>query len=68
MVHGNVVYLAGGLKYTNLTLDDEATVPLFSSYDTITGKWTALPDMPAPRDHAGKGVVGDNLYVLGGRS
>ncbi len=26
-----------------------------------------LPDLPAPRDHAGKGQYGNTLYILGGR-
>jgi N-acetylneuraminic acid mutarotase len=67
-VKGTNIYLAGGLLNTNLTNDDEGTTSMFTSYDVSTKKWTVLPDMPAPRDHAGRGLVGNNLYVLGGRA
>ena len=41
---------------------------MFTSYNVETQKWTILPDLPAPRDHAGKGIYQDMLYILGGRA
>lgn len=67
MVVGETVYLPGGLLNTNLTNDEEGTTAMFTSYNVVTRKWTVLPDLPAPRDHAGKGQFGNMLYILGGR-
>ncbi|KAH6665726.1 kelch repeat-containing protein-like protein [Halenospora varia] len=67
-VSGGTVYLAGGLAYTNLTDDQEGTLSLFTAYDITTGHFSALPDLPEPRDHAGVGLVDEKLYVLGGRA
>jgi N-acetylneuraminic acid mutarotase len=67
LVVGDTIYLPGGLLNTNLTNDDEGTTAMFTSYNVATKKWSILPDLPAPRDHAGKGQYGNKLYVLGGR-
>ncbi|KAL9619042.1 MAG: hypothetical protein Q9160_006297 [Pyrenula sp. 1 TL-2023] len=67
LVHDETIYLAGGLLNTNLTNDDEGTTTMFTSYNTKTQEWAILPDLPAPRDHAGKGQWGNTLYILGGR-
>lgn len=68
IVVGETIYLPGGLRYTNLTNDDEGTTAMFTSYNVATEEWMVLPDLPAPRDHAGKGEYGNILYILGGRS
>lgn len=68
LVVGDTIYLPGGLLYTNLTNSDEGTTAMFTSYNVATGEWNVLPDLPAPRDHAGKGRYKDTLYILGGRS
>ena len=67
MVVGETIYLPGGLLNTNLTTDEEGTTVMFTSYNVATRAWTVLPDLPAPRDHAGKGHFGTMLYILGGR-
>lgn len=67
VVVDDTIYLPGGLAYTNITYDQEGTVSRFSSYNVRTQEWTTLPDLPAPRDHAGKGIYRDMLYILGGR-
>ncbi|KXT00743.1 hypothetical protein AC579_10224 [Pseudocercospora musae] len=64
-VHGNTIYLAGGMTYLNVTQDALTTV---TAYDTTTDRWTRLPDLPAPRQHVGGAVVGDTFYILGGRT
>ncbi|KAI9735468.1 MAG: hypothetical protein M1818_006474 [Claussenomyces sp. TS43310] len=68
LVVGETIYLPGGLFYTNTTYDQEGTVSIFTSYNVKSRKWTVLPDLPAPRDHAGKGIYLDMLYILGGRA
>ncbi|WP_233131755.1 malectin domain-containing carbohydrate-binding protein [Robiginitalea sediminis] len=39
----------------------------FDEFDPATGTWTTLPDTPRARDHFHAGVIGDKLYVAGGR-
>lgn len=57
---GRRIYLAGGLA--------GRAVATLSSYDVDTRTWTAeLAPLPVARDHACGAVVGDRLYVLGGR-
>ncbi|OPZ11135.1 MAG: N-acetylneuraminate epimerase [Alphaproteobacteria bacterium ADurb.BinA280] len=35
-------------------------------FDTLSGQWTVLPDLPAGRDHASAAVFGGDLFVTGG--
>ncbi|MDE3741493.1 malectin domain-containing carbohydrate-binding protein [Maribacter polysaccharolyticus] len=42
-------------------------VPWFDEYDPATGIWTALDDAPRARDHFHATVIGNKLYVAGGR-
>lgn len=37
-------------------------------YDPATNSWRARTPMPTPRNHAGVGVVGGKIYVIGGRT
>lgn len=39
----------------------------FDEFDPVTGVWTTLTDAPRARDHFHAAVIGDNLYVAGGR-
>jgi hypothetical protein len=39
----------------------------FDVYDPRTKEWTELADVPHPRDHFSAAVLGDKLYVAGGR-
>jgi len=49
----------------------QATVSMVSIFDTETRTWLEVPraakNIPEGRDHAGAAVVGDKMYVLGGR-
>ncbi|KFY48321.1 hypothetical protein V495_01432 [Pseudogymnoascus sp. VKM F-4514 (FW-929)] len=67
---GTTIYLAGGLSpIVSIGPDDrEDTVNITSSYNVATKKWTSLPDLPAPRDHAGVALIDNSLYILGGRA
>ena len=40
----------------------------FDAYDTKTGKWSVLPDAPRPRDHFQAALMGNELYLAGGRT
>lgn len=58
---GATIYIAGGLR--------DGAVAEVSALDTATGTWsTAVPALPAIRDHGCGAVVGDTLYVIGGRA
>ncbi|MDF2158411.1 kelch repeat-containing protein [Algoriphagus sp. CAU 1675] len=43
-------------------------VTWFDEYDPATGEWTILPDAPRPRDHHSATLVGDKVYLAGGRT
>lgn len=67
-VYGSRIYLGGGMAALDFAPSGLlATVSTSSFYDTETGTWTSVPDLPSPRDHAGAGLVGNTFYVLGGR-
>ena len=65
-VYNNKLYMVAGSvgghsgSATRLTLFDE--------YDPFTNTWTTLSNAPHARDHVNVGVVGDKLYVAGGRN
>lgn len=42
-------------------------IPWFDEFDPATGIWTSLADAPHARDHFHATIVGDKLYVVGGR-
>ncbi|MCL6275559.1 PKD domain-containing protein [Muricauda sp. 2012CJ35-5] len=46
---------------------DGGYVAQFDEYDPTTGTWTPLADAPRARDHFFAAVIGDQLYVAGGR-
>jgi N-acetylneuraminic acid mutarotase len=58
--HDGKIYYAGGLSQGR-------AVAWFDVYDPKRDSWSRLPDMPRPRDHFHAAVVGDKLYVIGGR-
>lgn len=43
-------------------------VAWFDEYDPKTDTWKVLPDAPRPRDHFGAAMVGNRVYVAGGRT
>lgn len=45
----------------------DGTNAWFDEYDPKTDTWKTLPDAPHIRDHVGASVVGDKLYIAGGR-
>ncbi|MEZ4434536.1 MAG: kelch repeat-containing protein [bacterium] len=58
---GEVVYVVGGLAAGQATSAVHA-------FDTVSGAWRRLPDLPGPpRDHMAAGAVDGLLVVAGGR-
>ncbi|WOK07151.1 galactose oxidase [Imperialibacter roseus] len=45
----------------------DGTNAWFDEYDPKTDRWRRLADAPHIRDHVGASVVGDKLYLAGGR-
>ncbi|MDQ3365357.1 MAG: kelch repeat-containing protein, partial [Myxococcota bacterium] len=56
---GDQIYVAGGLR--------NGAVADVSRFDPATNEWTALPALPAARDHACGGALDGRLVVAGGR-
>lgn len=67
-VLGDEIYLAGGMRSLN-PVDGgfHDSINTTTVYNTRTGRWRTLPDLPANRDHVGGAVIGRTLYVVGGR-
>ncbi len=63
VVHNGKFYIIGG----NTIGHNGGYVSWFDEFDPATGVWTALADAPRPRDHFHAAVIGDKLYVAGGR-
>lgn len=60
-VLGSKIYLAGGYRAGQ-------ALTLFSAYDTQTGDFEALPDLPHPLDHLVSVALVGRVYVIGGRN
>jgi len=54
-----IVVLGGELPPGHTFVENEG-------YDPKTGRWVTLAPMPAGRHGSGVGVVGQDLYVVGG--
>ena len=63
VVHDDKFYVIGG----NTIGHNGGYVAWFDEFDPATGTWTQLADAPRARDHHHSAVVGDQLFVVGGR-
>lgn len=63
VVYNNKFYIVAG----NTVGHNAGFIPWFDEFDPVTGVWTQLADAPRARDHFHAGVIGDKLYVAGGR-
>lgn len=59
-VDGTKAYVVGGL--------DGGAVSCFDRYDTASGEWQTLPDLPAVMDHGAGAFLGGSMVVAGGRA
>jgi N-acetylneuraminic acid mutarotase len=59
LTHGGKLYVVGGRTI--------GTGNMLTAYDVATDSWTTLTPMPTARAAAGAAVVGNALYVIGGR-
>jgi len=60
-VDGTRIVLAGGSA-------GSVTLSSVLSFETTTGEWSALPDLPSPRSHPVAASVGGTIVVIGGLS
>lgn len=68
-VYGEMIYIAGGMTVLNLNYQDASTT--VTAFNTTSLQWQRVPsiaaNIPEGRQHAAGTVVGDILYVIGGR-
>ena len=71
VVYNDVFYIVAGNRNGHSAFLADGTTPANVSwtdkYDPISDVWTVLPDAPHARDHFFAEVIGDKLYVAGGR-
>jgi N-acetylneuraminic acid mutarotase len=58
------LYLVAGIQHGH----SSGTTNMFDVYDPVTKTWSVLADAPHIRDHCSAAVIGDKLYVVGGRN
>ncbi len=63
VIHNDRFYIIAG----NTIGHNGGYIPWFDEFDPATGAWTALADSPRARDHFHAAVIGDKLYLAGGR-
>lgn len=63
VVYNDKIYVVSGIVNGHTS----GWVPYMDVFDPSTGSWTALADAPRARDHFHAALVGDNIYVAGGR-
>lgn len=61
------IYVIGGFNEPSLSnLKDLTISTAVEEYDPSTDRWTTKSPLPVGTHHTGIGVVGDELYVIGG--
>ncbi|MFK7843881.1 MAG: kelch repeat-containing protein [Rhodothermales bacterium] len=65
VAYNGKIYVVGGS--TGGHGSSSVRTSLFDEYDPVTDTWTSLTSAPYARDHVHAAVVGDKLYVAGGR-
>ncbi|MUP45431.1 hypothetical protein E0K83_06685, partial [Gramella sp. BOM4] len=63
VMYNDKFYITGG----NNLGHNGGYVSWFDEYDPKTGVWTSLADAPRARDHFHAAVIGDKMYLAGGR-
>ncbi|WP_018612863.1 Kelch repeat-containing protein [Segetibacter koreensis] len=63
IAYKNKIYVVGGIKDGHWA----GWVNWFDEYNPATNTWRKLPDAPRARDHFNVVIIGDKLYVAGGR-
>ncbi|MCC5936490.1 MAG: PKD domain-containing protein [Lunatimonas sp.] len=64
VLYNDKFYVISGNKLGH----EGGAVNYFDEFDPATGRWRVLADAPRARDHFYATVVGNNMYVVGGRT
>jgi N-acetylneuraminic acid mutarotase len=62
---GGKIYAIGGIAGTGNQRKDLDVVEV---YDPASDTWTVLDPMPTPRSNAGVAVLGERIFIIGGRT
>jgi len=66
-----ILYVIGGDETVLYDIDKvynpQGVVTSNEAYNPKTDSWTIKSPMPTPRDHLSSAVIGESIYVLGGR-
>ncbi|MGH7230540.1 MAG: Kelch repeat-containing protein, partial [Nitrospiraceae bacterium] len=65
-VEGKIYVVGGFTEPTISNLKDLTISAIVEEYDPSTDQWTAKSPLPVGLHHAGIGVAGDRLYIIGG--
>ena len=71
LVHGARVHLLGGRApagRANAAWNDQRDVATHRVFDAASRRWSTARPLPAPRNSAAGAVIGDALYLVGGRT
>lgn len=63
VVYENKFYLIGG----NTNGHNSGSVAWVDRFDPLSGSWESLNDAPRPRDHFQATLIGDKIFLAGGR-
>lgn len=63
VIYNDKIYVVGGI----INGHTSGWVNWLDEFDPATNKWRKLADAPRARDHFHSAVIGDKLYVAGGR-
>lgn len=63
VVYNNKIYVVNGI----INGHTSGWVHWLDEFDPATNQWQKLPDAPRARDHVHAAVIGNKLYVAGGR-
>lgn len=66
VARGTSLYVLGG--YSGESDTSSGATAAFWRFDTVGHTWQRMPDAPLPRAAAGAAVLGERLYVVGGRN
>lgn len=64
-ITGEDIYIAGGLLCWKCKPEEQLTAKI-EVYNISKNKWSALPDMPTPRQNPLVSIIGNSIYVIGG--
>lgn len=62
---GGKIYAIGGIAGTG---DQRQDLDVVEVYDPASDMWTVLDPMPTPRSNAGVAILGESIFIIGGRT